>query len=189
MSDPEPSAAGVEAGALRDPLSGEEGVRLRAQLVKAVTRVCPSWLSSQAEDIVQAALMRVMEVLRRREGNEGLSSSYLWKAAYSATVDEIRRQRRRREVSLDGEALEATLRSPQPGPEEAGRSREIASELQDCLRRLAEARRLALVLHLQGHTGPEAARLLGWSEKRVENLIYRGLADLRRCLEEKGLRP
>jgi RNA polymerase sigma-70 factor (ECF subfamily) len=133
--------------------------------------------------------MRVMEILRRREGNEGLNSSYLWKAAYSATVDEIRRQRRRREVSLDADAVEATLPSPRPGPEDAGRGREIARELQDCLGRLVEPRRLALVLHLQGHTGPEAAQLLGWSEKRVENLIYRGLADLRRCLEQKGLRP
>ena len=172
-----------------DPLSDEDLTRLRARLARAVSRVCPPWLSAQAEDIVQAALMRVMEIVRDREGNEGLNSSYLWKTAYSATVDEIRRQRRRREVPLEDAAVEATAASPRPDPEEARAGQEIGRELQDCLRRLVEPRRLAVVLHLQGHTGPESARLLGWSEKRVENLIYRGLADLRRCLEEKGLRP
>jgi RNA polymerase sigma-70 factor (ECF subfamily) len=154
-----------------------------------VARVCPSWLSAQAEDIVQAALIRVMEIAGRREGKEKVNSSYLWKAAYSATVDEIRRQRRRSEVPLEGGGVETTLAAPSPGPEEAGRAGEIAAGLHDCLGRLVEDRRLAVVLHLQGHSGPEVARLLGWSEKRVENLIYRGLADIRRCLEGKGLRP
>jgi RNA polymerase sigma-70 factor, ECF subfamily len=179
----------VPASLQLDPLSDEDVARLRAQLARAVARVCPPWLSAQADDIVQAALMRVMEILRAREGNQALSSSYLWKTAYSATVDEIRRQRRRREVSLEDGAVEATAASRHPDPEAARAAQEIGRELQDCLRRLVEARRLAVVLHLQGHTGPEVARLLGWSEKRVENLIYRGLADLRRCLDAKGLRP
>jgi RNA polymerase sigma-70 factor, ECF subfamily len=184
MSEPPPPRAETDVR-----LSEEDCARVRAQLARAVARVCPSWLSAQAEDIVQAALLRVMEIMGRREGKESVNSSYLWKAAYSATVDEIRRHRRRREVPLEVGPVEANLATPQPGPEDTDRGREIARELQDCLGRLGEPRRLALVLHLQGHTGPEAARLLGWSEKRVENLIYRGLADVRRCLEEKGLRP
>jgi RNA polymerase sigma-70 factor (ECF subfamily) len=35
----------------------------------------------------------------------------------------------------------------------------------------------------------EAARILDWSPKRTENLVYRGLADLRGCLTSKGLKP
>jgi RNA polymerase sigma-70 factor (ECF subfamily) len=50
-------------------------------------------------------------------------------------------------------------------------------------------RRLAVTLYLQGHTVPEAARILDWSGKRTENLVYRGLADLRECLMAKGMRP
>ena len=45
------------------------------------------------------------------------------------------------------------------------------------------------MLHLQGHSVPDAARLLGWPAKRTENLVYRGLADLRRCLIAKGHTP
>jgi RNA polymerase sigma-70 factor (ECF subfamily) len=189
MSDLPPRRAETEAGARPARLSEEDCARLRVQLARAVARVCPSWLSAQSDDIVQAALMRVVEILGAREGDEGLNSSYLWKVAYTATVDEIRRLRRRREVTLEEGSVESTMASPQPGPEQARAGQEIGREVQDCLRRLVEPRRLAVVLHLQGHTGPEAARLLGWSEKRVENLIYRGLADLRRCLSAKGLQP
>lgn len=186
MSDVEPT---LRTGPASNPLLDDECAVLRARLVRAVARVCPSWLAAQAEDIVQAALVRVVEIIQGREGNARPNASYLWKAAYTATVDEIRRHRRRREVPLDDGLVEGTVRSREPGPEEAGTGWEIGRELRKCLGRLVEARRLALVLHLQGHTGPEAARLLGWSEKRVENLIYRGLADVRRCLEQKGMRP
>jgi RNA polymerase sigma-70 factor (ECF subfamily) len=50
-------------------------------------------------------------------------------------------------------------------------------------------RRRAVMLYLQGHSVPEAARLLGWTAKRTENLVYRGLADLRHCLRAKGHTP
>ena len=48
-------------------------------------------------------------------------------------------------------------------------------------------RRLAVTLYLQGHSVPAAARLLEWTAKRTENLVYRGLADLRECLTAKGM--
>jgi RNA polymerase sigma-70 factor (ECF subfamily) len=138
---------------------------------------------------VQAALLRVVEIRGAREGDAGFNSSYLWKVAYTATVDEIRRLRRRREVTLEEAGAEITMASPQPGPEEDRAGREIGRQIQDCLALMVEPRRLAVVLHLQGHSVPEAARLLGWSEKRAENLTYRGLADLRSCLRARGVEP
>ena len=54
---------------------------------------------------------------------------------------------------------------------------------------LVRPRRLAVALYLQGHSVPEAAKLLEWGNKRTENLVYRGLADLRECLAKKGLKP
>ena len=40
-----------------------------------------------------------------------------------------------------------------------------------------------MTLHLQGFRVAEVATALGWTEKQAENLVYRGLADLRICLE------
>ncbi|MFP3941602.1 MAG: sigma factor, partial [Thermoanaerobaculia bacterium] len=74
--------------------AGLEGTaELRRQLVRAVERTCPRWLSSEADDLVQNALIRVLEIRRRREGEAEFSSFYLRRAAYSAVVDEIRRRR------------------------------------------------------------------------------------------------
>ena len=134
--------------------------------------------------------MRVMQAMDRsrfpHEGNSPLSSSYIYKAAYSALVDEIRRVRRRSETGLEDSAVELVA-APVADPERTAASREIGEGVEDCLTRLVEDRRLAVTLYLQGHTVPESARVLGWAAKRTENLVYRGLADLRDCLRSKGL--
>lgn len=170
-------------------LPGDSYSELRSGLERAVARVCPPWLADQREDLVQVALMRVMEIERKSEEERRFSSSYLWRAAYSALVDEIRRIRRRREVPLETATTGSVMAEEKPGPDERAAGSEIAQGLQACLARMVRPRRLAVTLHLQGHTVPEAARLLGWGSKRTENLVYRGLADLRRCLATKGLTP
>ena len=65
----------------------------------------------------------------------------------------------------------------------------MGQEIQDCLSRMQRDRRLAVTLYLQGHTVPETARVLQWPTKRADNLVYRGLANLRQCLLAKGMRP
>ena len=74
-------------------------------------------------------------------------------------------------------------------PERTAVARQIGRGIRGCLRAMKQERRLAVTLHLQGHTVPEAARLLNWAFKRTENLVYRGLSDLRACLTAKGLQP
>jgi RNA polymerase sigma-70 factor, ECF subfamily len=166
--------------------------RLRQDLVRAVARVCPGWLSDRRDDLVQTATMRVMHVLERREaageGHQPLSSSYLYKVAFNALVDEIRRVRRKRETDLEDPAV-APATVAHDDPERLAASQEIGRGIQDCLSRMGRDRRLAVTLHLQGHSVVEAARVLDWAAKRTENLVYRGLADLRACLRAKGLRP
>lgn len=166
--------------------------KLRADLARAVARVCPSWLASVRDDLVQVAVMRVMQVLQARapEGEEKgpLASSYLYKVAHSALVDEIRRVRRRSETDLEEEGVATTAVAPQD-PERIAAAREVGRGIQDCLSRMSRDRRLAVTLYLQGHSVAEAARVLEWQTKRTENLVYRGLADLRECLLRKGMRP
>lgn len=116
-------------------------------------------------------------------------ASYLWKVAYTALVDEIRRYRRRREVPLEEDGWEGGPATEALSPERQTAGREIARGIQDCLPRLVRPRRMAVVLYLQGHSVPEAAKLLDWGNKRTENLVYWGLADLRECLNRKGLKP
>jgi RNA polymerase sigma-70 factor (ECF subfamily) len=163
--------------------------KLRRDLTRAVARICPTWLADQREDLVQASVIRVMRIaetaLPRSEGNAALLPSYLYKVAYTALVDEIRRVRRRHETRLEDGAIEEAAGTA--NPERTTASREIGEGIRACLRRLKRERRLAVTLYLQGHSVAEAARFLAWSAKRTENLVYRALADLRECLASKGL--
>ncbi len=168
-------------------ISGAEVARLREDLVRAVARACPRWLADRADDLVQNALLRVLDVRSRREEEPEFSALYLRKAAYSAVVDEIRRLRRRGEVPLDQDGV-AEPSVEEPDPERRAAGSELGREVRACLSGLLAARRRAVTLHLLGHSVPEAARLLGVRAKQAENLVYRGLADLRRCLEGKGVK-
>jgi RNA polymerase sigma-70 factor (ECF subfamily) len=178
-----------------EPVEQDRYDRLRRDLAHAVSRLCPSWLAAARDDIVQVAVLKVMGLERRSEGNyssEGkspLAASYLYRVAYSAVVDEIRARRRRPEVELGEDEMANTHTSAEPAPDAAARAREIGRGIRACLAAMKEERRLGVTLHLLGHSVPETARLLGWAAKRTENLVYRGIADLRDCLAGKGLAP
>ena len=167
-------------------------VTLRRDVARAVARLCPNWLADRRDDLVQAAVMRVMRIGDRPapsgEGNRAVSTSYLYKVAYSVLVDELRRLRRRRETDLDEEGV-GPMAIARENPERTTASREIGRGIRECLKAMKEERRLAVTLHLQGHSVPDTARILDWTPKRTENLVYRGLADLRGCLTAKGMRP
>jgi RNA polymerase sigma-70 factor, ECF subfamily len=173
-----------------DPSEPQHHAKLRRRLEQALGSLCPRWLADRKEDLVQAAVMRIMDLERRSEGKMILSASYLRRVAHSTLVDEIRRLQRRREVPLEiDEGPRFDLPTRAPTPERRAEAGQIAAGIRECLCRLVESRRRAVTLYLMGHSVPEAAELLSWSVKRTENLVYRGLADLRQCLSSKGLDP
>ena len=147
----------------------------------AVRRACPGESAAQQEDLVQVALVRILERERADEQNTVRTASYLWRVAFSVTADELRRRRSETRRLLGTDVKTSELHEPSTlGPE-------VGLSIRDCLSRLAEERRLAVLLHLQGFRADEAMRILHWNLKRVRNLTYRGLADLRQCLSEKGV--
>jgi RNA polymerase sigma-70 factor (ECF subfamily) len=162
---------------------------LRARLAVAVRRNCPASMAGQVDDIVHGCVLKVMKILDRKEGNTDLTSSYVWRVAYCAVVDEIRRRRRLREVSIETHDGARDFQSVVPGPEQRAIASSVSAGIRACLTTLSAARRTAVTLHLLGHTVPEIAELLDWNVKRADNLVYRGIDDLRRCLRAKGVTP
>lgn len=185
----DPTAPGLDPTSLQPGAPEEElYARVRRVLSDAVRKLCHGNLAAEQEDIVQAAVMRVMAVRARVEGNPDLSSSYLWKVAYTATIDQVRIARRRHEdQAVETASLEPF--TPEPSPESTTSSHEVGAAVRESLATLSHDRRLAVTAHLLGYSVPEAARLLGFSPKRTENLVFRGMADLRRSLRAKGIEP
>ena len=79
---------------------------------------------------------------------------------------------------------------PSGGPEGDAQDVELGRAIRDCVAHSVHATRQDPVsLWLLGHSVPESAARLGLSAKQAENLVYRGLAELRECLRGKGFAP
>lgn len=157
----------------------------RTRLMAAVRRVCPEWLRDQQDDLVQMTAMKLI----RSNAESDWSDTYLSRVAYTVVVDEMRRRKRRREVGMSPSLPHRMRDSDNLSPEASARGSELGDGLLDCLAELPEEKQLAVTLYLQDHTVPEIADHLGWDRKRVSNLVYRGLDDLRSALRRRGLEP
>lgn len=173
-----------------------------ALLRSAVRKLCPTTLGVSAEEIEQEARIRLWNALRR-ERNITDPASYLYRIAATAAIDAVRRVRARREVPI--EESDTAIEPAAPGRASAGRTarppvvsrerspealasdQQVAAGVAAALAGLPEARRRAVGLHLRGFTSAEIAALLGWTEPKARNLIYRGLTDLRAALRDAGL--
>jgi RNA polymerase sigma-70 factor (ECF subfamily) len=120
---------------------------------------------------------------------ETLTPSYVYRAAASAAIDLLRRRRARREARLDDEPEPAAL-SPSLGTtDDAVLAGETARAIDASLSELVPSRRAVVRMYLKGYDREEIAALLGWSEAKTRNLLYRGLDDLRRRLTARGIHP
>jgi len=163
---------------------------LRKTLTAAVGRICPTWLSQEREDLVQSSLLTIVRLLGRGQPGEPAreaNATYLWKVAYSVTLDEIRRARWRFERSSPDGLPDGVRTESGPDPERAASSREICLQVRTCLKDLELSRRRAVVMNLAGYTHKETAERLGMGFKQVANFVHRGMQDLRSCLRAKGV--
>ena len=78
--------------------------------------------------------------------------------------------------------LEAVRKEIALAPEPRTGGPDVQLQIRDCLGRLSAARRAAVTLYLEGLKASEIALALGWTQKRVQNMVYRGLEELRECL-------
>lgn len=169
-----------------EPESPEE---LRRRLDAIARHLCTGRMEAYKDDIVQKAHLKL---LKRQEESERVwpfPTSYLRKTVKSVFYDELRSQRRQAAVDLEAVAETTMLQEKSPGPEQDAHGSQIGRALRRCLAKLIATRRRAVTLKLLGYQVPEIARRLGLKRKQAENLVFRGLQDLRRCLETAGVTP
>ncbi|MGH9754445.1 MAG: RNA polymerase sigma factor [Blastocatellia bacterium] len=168
-----------------------------AFLRQTIARICPKHLGIQFDDIEQEARLRLWRALEaEREIN--FHGSYIYRIVVSVTINAIHRAKARREEQLrlaeddndEGaeEAQPITLTAgAENSPEAQAEREELLRKVEEAMARLPENRRLAVGLHLKGMTTDEIADLMGWSEPKARNLVYRGLKDLREGLRSEGI--
>jgi RNA polymerase sigma-70 factor (ECF subfamily) len=144
-------------------------------------------MSQERDDLVQTALLRIVSLLEGETPRREVNATYLWKTAYSVTLDEIRRSRWRFERTARVGSLGDDRTETGPDPERAALSREICLHVRACLKVLESSRRRVVLMRLAGYSHDETAERLGMGLKQVANFFHRGMKDLRHCLRAKGM--
>jgi len=138
---------------------------------------------SEREALVQEFRIRLWRSASSPEKLRAVSASFLYKAARWAALDLLRERRRSHQDSEM--TMNQAARVPAPDRADGGVDRaRLGAALQEAVEALAPDRRTVVALWLAGYHRTELPALLGWSEARVRNLLYRGLDDLRARLRE-----
>jgi RNA polymerase sigma-70 factor (ECF subfamily) len=149
--------------------------------------------------VVQQTLLEAHQARDKLRGlNEAQRTAWLRRALANNLADEARRLGARartagREQSLQqaldesSARLEALLTADQSSPSEQAVRQEDLLRLAEALNRLPDDQRAAVELHhLEGRTLAETAEVLDRSRSAVASLVFRGLRQLRRLLDEEG---
>jgi len=133
------------------------------------------------DELFQDVRIRLWKAREEEEGLEELSASYVYRTATSAALDMIRKRRRGpTQVVLHDDLKVPSNRNPERDLER----KELEQRLEEALATLPERRRPVVRMHLAGYGREEIAELLGWTEAKTRNLLYRGMADLRAALRD-----
>ena len=159
-----------------------------------VYNLCLRMLASPqaAEDATQEVFLAAYRNIQRFRG--GVFRAWLLRIAANACTDELRRRRRRPQISLDADDSAGSafdLPDTSSSPEEWALRREMVSHIQAALMRLPTDQRAAVVLRdVQGLSYEETAEILDVSLGTVKSRLSRGRARLRGfLLEERELLP
>ena len=151
------------------------------------------------DEVLQDVRLRLWRARGDTEQLASVSASYVYRTAASAALDLIRRRRRPREVRLalsgaQGDA-DATVDNVASGsvqhgnPEASLDAGELGRAVTAAIERIPLSRRGVVRMYLMGHPPMEIGNLMGWTEPKTRNLLYRGLADLRAQLTAMGYNP
>jgi DNA-directed RNA polymerase specialized sigma24 family protein len=100
----------------------------------------------------------------------------------------VRRRRSSRGDSLElvDDAELSQRRAPRT-PDHDASMKELGEQVEAALQSIAPSRRPVVRMYLAGYGTTEIGELLGWTEAKARNLVYRGLADLRSRLRAMGI--
>jgi RNA polymerase sigma factor (sigma-70 family) len=147
----------------------------------------------EADELVQEVRIRLWRMLADGR-HQQIPASYFKKLVRSAAVD-LERQRRAHALPSADDAPAApeydclSIACRGRSPLEELEDKELAASIALAVDTLREPRGLVVRLYLSGHDRVAIAELLGWTEAKTRNLLYRGLEDLRARLARMGIAP
>jgi RNA polymerase sigma factor (sigma-70 family) len=146
---------------------------------------------SGLDEVMQEVRIRLWRARGTSEQVGETNTSYVYRTASSAALDVLRRRRARqadRHDAIDDRGTVTTmLTSQEPDPHATLEGSELAHRVARAIDEIPATRRAPVRMHLAGYPREEIASLMGWTEAKTRNLLYRGLADLRERLSAEGI--
>ena len=174
------------AGITEDASAALEGVVSRfARMVRSVG-VRHGLGESDLDEVLQEVRIRLWQACPTSEQIQSLGASYVYRAAISAARDLLRRRRARGAAVTDSVDEHTNIAVSATASQET-EARDLERQVLDVLDTIPLSRRAVVRMYLSGYERDEIGELLGWSEAKTRNLLYRGLADLRQGLTRKGI--
>jgi RNA polymerase sigma factor (sigma-70 family) len=135
------------------------------------------------EDIAQEVKIKLWKILRDEKKIISYPS-YIKKVVDSSVIDYLRK-RRREENIVQQEKVRTIAEGSYFYPAEAeSGATDARAALGLALGRLIESRRAVVQLYLMNFSIEEISTHFQWSLHKTRNLLYRGLADLRKIFKE-----
>ena len=182
-----PTFATMELGAERLS-SGIEAVIARFRTMVRSVGARRGLSEADIDDVLQEVRVRLWRAGEAGKQVAELGSSYVYRAAMSATVDVLRQQRARgADVTSPLDVRSEQLPGGRSDPHAEVETSELVARIGAAVDTLALPRRAVVRMYLAGYDREEIAELLGWTEAKTRNLLYRGLGDLRGCLAKWGI--
>jgi RNA polymerase sigma factor (sigma-70 family) len=158
----------------------------------AIRKTSPFVDQPQMDDIEQEVKIKIWKEILKSEKKILNLGSYIWKVTYTTTcriMKELSTERKIRWNQGDGllNIDEKIASEKAQSPNHHLENKELMEIVRESVDSLIESRRAVLKLFLIGMDQGEITEYFGWSEDKVRNLLSRGLGDLRKALQDKGL--
>lgn len=162
--------------------------------VKAVAVLRPEVKGITADDVEQEVAIRLLNLINSdREFEESTLYSYIYRMTANVIIDLARKnQKHRFEKPILGEKEDdfsyQDLASENLRPEQQLSNENLLEQVLATIETLADDRRIALKLRLQGFSIKEVSKMTGWSFYKSENLSKRAMKALKEKLNKLGIK-
>ncbi len=143
---------------------------------------------ADASDLAQEVFIRVYKSIGNFKEQSSFST-WIYKITTNVCLDEIRKRKNKRVVSLDEEVrfddgeAKRQYESDDPQPDETAEKNELKRIVKEAIGKLSEEHRMAIVLRdLQGFSYEEMAKILNCPEGTVKSRINRARFALKNIL-------